>query len=72
MEQPNMKMPKDAAQVVLWFKGLPQPTGFLTLRDAADKAVEAVCKAMADDRSKSRVTFYYLTAKELGKLGALA
>ena len=41
MEQPNNKMPKDAAQVVLWFKGLPQPTGFLTLRDAADKAVQA-------------------------------
>jgi len=27
---------------------------------------------MADDRTKSRVTFYYLTAMELGKLGALA
>jgi hypothetical protein len=40
--------------------------------EAADKAVEAVCKAMSDDRTKSRVTFYYLTAKELGKLGALA
>ena len=40
--------------------------------DAADKAVEAVCKAMADDRTKSRVTFYYLAAKELGKLDALA
>jgi Protein of unknown function (DUF2853) len=40
--------------------------------DAADKAMEAVCKAMADDRTKSRVTFYYLAAKELGKLDALA
>lgn len=40
MEQPNNKMPKDAAQVVFWFKGLPQPTAFLTLRDAADKVVE--------------------------------
>ncbi|MFD1328537.1 DUF2853 family protein [Mycoplana ramosa] len=40
--------------------------------EAADKAVEKVCAAMADDRSKSRVTFYYLTAKELGKLSALA
>lgn len=47
MEQPNNKMPKDAAQVVLWFKGLPQPTGFLALRDAADKAVEDF-KAGAD------------------------
>ena len=40
--------------------------------EAADRAVERVCAAMADDRSKSRVTFYYLTAKELGKLGDLA
>ena len=40
MEQPNNKMPRDAAQVVFWFKGLPQPTAFLTLREAADKAVE--------------------------------
>lgn len=40
--------------------------------EAADSAVEAVCKAMADDRTKSRVTFYYLTARELDKLSALA
>ncbi len=39
--------------------------------DAADKAVDAVCATMKDDRSKNRVTFYYLTAKELGKLGDL-
>jgi hypothetical protein len=37
----------------------------------ADNAVAAVAKAMAGDRSKSRVTFYYLVAKELGKLGDL-
>jgi hypothetical protein len=37
----------------------------------ADKAVEAVCAAMSADRTKSRVTFYYLVAKELGKLGDL-
>ena len=29
-------------------------------------------QTVADDRTKSRVTFYYLTAKELGTLGALA
>lgn len=34
-------------------------------------AIEKVCAAMKGDNSKSRVTFYYLTAKELGKLGAL-
>ena len=38
---------------------------------AADTAVDAVCKTLAADRSKSRVTFYYLVAKELGKLGDL-
>ena len=40
-DQPNMKMPKDAAQVVLWFKGLPQPTAFLTTREEADEAIAA-------------------------------
>ena len=38
-DQPNMKMPKDAAQVVFWFKGLPQPTAFLTTREEGDKVV---------------------------------
>ncbi|PWJ83974.1 uncharacterized protein DUF2853 [Pseudaminobacter salicylatoxidans] len=37
----------------------------------ADAAVQAVCKAMAADNTKNRVTFYYLAAKELGKLAAL-
>ncbi|WP_026621654.1 hypothetical protein M728_002002 [Ensifer sp. WSM1721] len=37
----------------------------------ADAAIAAAAKAMADDRSKSRVTFYYLVAKHLGKLQAL-
>jgi hypothetical protein len=40
-DQPNMKMPKDSAQVVFWFKGLPQPTAFLTTREEADKLVAA-------------------------------
>ena len=39
--------------------------------EAADKAVDAVCAAMKADKTKSRVTFYYLVAKELGKLGEL-
>jgi hypothetical protein len=34
-------------------------------------AIEAVCAAMKGDNSKSRVTFYYLVAKELGTLDAL-
>lgn len=38
---------------------------------AADDAVAAVCEAMKGDRSKARVTFYYLVAKQLGKLGDL-
>ncbi|OBZ93962.1 hypothetical protein ADU59_19965 [Pararhizobium polonicum] len=37
----------------------------------ADAAVDAVAKTMAGDRSKSRVTFYYLVAKHLGKLATL-
>lgn len=38
---------------------------------AAEAAVAKVAKAMAADRTKGRVTFYYLVAKELGKLGSL-
>lgn len=34
----------------------------------AEAAVSKVAKVMAGDNSKSRVTFYYLVAKELGKL----
>ena len=37
----------------------------------ADAAIEKVCKAMAADNTKNRVTFYYLVAKDLGKLGSL-
>lgn len=37
----------------------------------ADAAIEKTCKAMEADNTKSRVTFYYLVAKDLGKLGAL-
>ena len=36
-----------------------------------DSAIEKVCQTMAGDNSKSRVTFYYLVAKELGKLKSL-
>lgn len=38
---------------------------------AADAAIEKVCQQMSDDKTKSRVTFYYLVAKHLGKLGGL-
>lgn len=38
---------------------------------AAEAAVAKVAKTMADDRSKGRVTFYYLVAKELGKIDSL-
>jgi hypothetical protein len=37
----------------------------------ADGAIEKTCKAMAADNTKSRVTFYYLVARDLGKLGSL-
>lgn len=41
--------------------------------DAAkgEAACAVVAKAMHADRTKERVTFYYLVAKELGKLGSL-
>lgn len=41
--------------------------------DAAkcDSVIEKVCQTMSGDNSKSRVTFYYLVAKHLGKLSAL-
>lgn len=34
----------------------------------AEAAVAATAKELAADRTKSRVTFYYLVAKHLGKL----
>lgn len=36
-----------------------------------DGAIAAACETMKDDRSKQRVTFYYLVAKSLGQLGVL-
>ena len=38
---------------------------------AGDAVVAKVCATMKGDRQKSRVTFYYLVAKEMGKLGGL-
>jgi len=36
-----------------------------------DTVVGKVCETMKGDRQKSRVTFYYLVAKEMDKLGDL-
>ncbi len=38
---------------------------------AAEAVVNKVCQTMKGDRQKQRVTFYYLVAKEMGKLGDL-
>lgn len=38
---------------------------------AADAVIAKVCETMKGDRQKKRVTFYYLVAKEMGKLGDL-
>lgn len=38
---------------------------------AADEVIGKVCEEMSQDRNKARVTFYYLVAKHLGKLGDL-
>ena len=37
----------------------------------ADAAIKKTAAAMSADSSKSRVTFYYLVAKDLGKLTSL-
>ena len=37
-----------------------------------DTAIEEVCAAMKADRTKSRLTFYYLLAERFGKLGLFA
>jgi hypothetical protein len=45
----------------------------LTNPDAElDAAINEVCERMKADRSKARVTFYYLLAEKYGKLAALA
>jgi len=38
---------------------------------AGDAIVKKVCETMKGDRQKSRVTFYYPVAREMGKLGGL-
>jgi Protein of unknown function (DUF2853) len=43
----------------------------VTDESRADAAIKKTAAAMAADASKSRVTFYYLVAKELGKLPSL-
>jgi hypothetical protein len=46
----------------------------LALTDAdadLDASISAVCTAMAADRTKNRVTFYYLLAAHYGKLESL-
>jgi Protein of unknown function (DUF2853) len=44
----------------------------LTDSDAdLDAAITSVCTAMSADRTKARVTFYYLLAKHYGKLEEL-
>ncbi len=37
-----------------------------------DGEIQKVCEAMKDDARKNRVTFYYLLAKNTGKLESLA
>ena len=36
-----------------------------------DSVIAGVCETMSADHNKSRVTFYYLVAKEMGQLGDL-
>ncbi len=39
---------------------------------AADAGIKKVCEQMKADRTKSRVTFYYLLAEATGTMGKLA
>lgn len=39
--------------------------------ERCDAIVQLVCETMVGDNAKSRVTFYYLVAKHLGKLSTL-
>jgi len=39
--------------------------------DQCDDIIATVCETMKADRSKGRVTFYYLVAKHMGTLGDL-
>ncbi len=43
----------------------------MTDASACDACIGTVCETMKGDRNKSRVTFYYLVAKEHGKLDSL-
>jgi hypothetical protein len=43
----------------------------LTDEGAIDAAIKSVCEDMKASRDKSRVAFYYLVAKKLGKLDSL-
>ena len=58
-------------------KGSRRPVGasrgaYVAPGDSLDAAVEEVCAAMKADRTKSRLTFYYLLAERFGKLDAFA
>ena len=37
----------------------------------ADAVISSVCETMQGDRRKQRVTFYYLVAKAMGRLGEI-
>lgn len=43
----------------------------VTDADRCDTVIRLVGETMAGDKPKSRVTFYYLVAKHLGKLGEI-
>ena len=61
--------PKELARVrEKWCK---KKLGMTDSDDDLDAVIEKVCETLKADRSKSRVTFYYLVAKHHGKLGTL-
>ena len=63
-----MSDPKEVATIR---NGFIKKTLGVDKRDKADQAIESVRDMMKKDRSKSRMTTYYLLAKELKKASAL-
>ena len=57
----------DAKEVATVRNGFVKKTLGVEDRDKADKAIESVKEMMKKDRSKNRLTVYYLLTKELKK-----
>ena len=62
----------DSAELDRVKQGFAKKKLALTVDTEIDAHLKAVCEAMKADRTKSRVTFYYLLAERAGKLDSFA